>query len=315
MDLDWDDFEKYLRTQRHYSSSTLDERTRKLRYIIKQGFNIDDPESCYDFFIEKLDGGSRATALNHYIRSLNAYYKYRDFEHKFTHYKENCKPIKIPTKNEIKAIISSFNRDWKGKTLKTMTYLLANSGMRIAEICNLCLDDVDWIRGSLTVVGKGDKTRVIPLKHHILFSNKHPSLQNYIKYHRKGTSKKYLFTWTEGKFSPKVFREYFKPVCRKAGVSWIHPHSLRHYYATMLLRNNVNVKIVQLILGHSDIKTTSRYLHMLEDDIFDAIQKTTFDDLLFSLTKLYGEIPSGLVEFHTDFKIDVCQGGSFNVQG
>lgn len=315
LELDWDDFKKYCRTRLHYSTTTLDERTRKLRYIIARGYNIDDPECCYDFFVDKINDGSKPTALNHYIRVLNAYYKYRNFEHRFIQYKENSKPVKIPTKSEIKAVLDGFNRSWMGKTLKTMTYLLANSGMRISEICDIKMDDVDWHRSSITVTGKGDKTRVIPVKPHVLYGDRHPSLNNYIKHHRQKTSKEFLFTWTYSRITPKVFREHFKIVCRKAGVSWLHPHSLRHYYATMLLRNNVSVRVVQEILGHSDIKTTGRYLHIVEADIYSAIQKSTFDDLLYSLTFPYGGNFSGLAEFYPSQQISVCQGGGFFVRG
>ena len=311
--LDWIKFKKYCQTRLHYSPVTLDERCRKLRYIINKGYDIDDPESCYDFFADKINSGSKPTALNHYIRVLNAYYKYCDYEFRFTQYKEYNKPVKIPTRSEIKAVVNGFPRNWMGKTLKTMTYLLANSGMRISEICSIKLDNIDWHRCCITVTGKGNKTRVIPLKHHVLFGDKHPSLNNYIRFHRRKTNKEYLFTWSSGRIIPKVFRSNFKQVCRGVGVGWLHPHSLRHYYATMLLRNDVHIRIVQEILGHSDIKTTSRYIHLVESDIFEAIQKSTFDDVLYSLTYPYGEIISGLAEIYQPQQISFCQGGAFFV--
>lgn len=312
-DVTWKNFEKYMITRLHYSKTTRDERKRKLRHIIKQNIDIDNPENCYDFFAHKIDEGAQPTALNHYIRALNSWNKYRKINHHYEQYKENYTPVKIPTKTEIKAILKTFRRSWKHKTLKTMTFLLANSGMRISEICNLTLDNIDWHRCSLTVTGKGNKTRTIPVKKYVLYGTKHPSIQNYIKYHRKHTDKKYLFTWSNGQIMPKTFRIHFKTVCRQAGVGWMHPHSLRHYYATMLLRNGINIKIVQLLLGHSDIKTTSIYLHMLDNDIYAAIQKTNLDDVLYSLTHLYGELGSGLEEIYFFQHLAPCQGDGFFV--
>ena len=300
-------------TRLQYSNTTRDDRKRKLRHILKHDIDINNPESCYDFFASKINDGCNTSALNHYVKALNSWYKYKNLDHKFDLYKENSKPIKIPTKAEVKAIIKSFDRTWKGKTAKTMTYLLANSGMRISEICNIKLDDVDWHRHSITVTGKGNKTRVIPLKPYVLHDVHRPSIINYINGHRKNKSKDYLFTWINKTITPSDFRVYFKTVVRKAGVGWIHPHSLRHYYATMLLKSNVNVKIVQIILGHSSIKTTSRYLHMLDNDIFQAIQRTNFDDLLFSLTNLYGEMPYGPEETYNFSSLELCQGGDIFV--
>jgi len=76
-------------------------------------------------------------------------------------------------------------------------------------------------------------------------------------------------------------RKDIKTVARKAGMGWIHPHSLRHFYATNLLKHGIHVKIVQVLLGHSNIKTTSRYLHVVEYDIRKAIQETALDNILY----------------------------------
>jgi integrase/recombinase XerD len=306
-------FNKFMSTRLHYSLTTRNDRKRKIRHIIKNGYDIDNPDSCYDFFAFKIDSGCPPTALNHYIKALNSYHKYINSGHHFDPYKENYKPVKIPTSTEVRSILKNFDRSRRGKTWKTMTYLLANSGMRISEICDLTLDDIDWHRCSITVTGKGNKTRVIPIKYSVLFGGKYPSIRNYIKVHRGNCKKNFLFIWNNDKIDPILFRRYFKEVVRVAGVGWMHPHSLRHYYATMLLRNGINVKIVQLLLGHSDIKTTSKYLHMLDNDIFNAVQKTSFDDLLFSFTNLIGESFYGPEEAYNFFSLDFCQGDGFFV--
>jgi len=98
----------------------------------------------------------------------------------------------------------------------------------------------------------------------------------------------YLVIIPHGTYEGKVpqpfggfIKKQTKLIARKAGMGWIHPHSLRHFYATNLLKHGIHVKIVQILLGHSNIKTTSRYLHAVEYDIRKAIQETTLDNVLF----------------------------------
>ena len=142
------------------------------------------------------------------------------------------------------------------------------------------LDNIDWNKNELIVTGKGLKTRIIPVKQYVLHGKQHPSLINYIKHHRSNTQKSYVFTNKSERLTEAQARKDIKEVARKAGVGWIHPHSIRHFYATNLLKHGVHVKIVQIILGHSNIKTTSRYLHAVEYDIRQAIEETSFDNIL-----------------------------------
>jgi len=104
---------------------------------------------------------------------------------------------------------------------------------------------------------------------------------NYIRNHRYKTHASYIFTQKSGKITEEQARKDIKTAARKAGVGWIHPHSFRHFYATNLLKHGIHVKIVQILLGHSNIKTTSRYLHAVEYDIRKAIQETTLDNILY----------------------------------
>jgi len=168
-------------------------------------------------------------------------------------------------------VLRACDRSRAGKRTKAIIYLLANTGMRIGELCNLKLDDVDWNKNELIVTGKGQKTRIIPVKDYVLHGTQHPSLINYVRNHRYKTHASYIFTQKTGKITEAQARKDIKAVSRKAGMGWIHPHSLRHFYATNLLRHGIHVKIVQILLGHSNIKTTSRYLHAVEYDIRKAI--------------------------------------------
>lgn len=314
----WHKFDEYALTRLHYSASTLDERKRKLRHLENHGvdlidFNIDQ---AYSYLANRLKNGDPSTTLNHYVKALNAWVQFRGVDHKFSQYTEHEKPVKIPTSEEIGLILKQCKRSRKGKLLKTVFFTLAHSGCRVSELCNITFDDIDYQRNSITVTGKFKKTRVIPVKKYLLVGRNFPSINNYVKHHRYNTDKKYVFTTKKGPITPWFIRRELKIIARVIGLSWIHPHSFRHYYATTLLKKNVNLKVVQLILGHANLKTTSRYLHMLEDDIFGAINNISFDDLLFDQTntdfKNWFTHPTdktgyGPAEIYNFNQIDKCQ--------
>jgi integrase len=143
------------------------------------------------------------------------------------------------------------------------------------------------VNNKIEVLGKGGKWRIIPVKENVITGDNFPSIINYMKYHRLDTSKDFLFTGPNGKLLTAIMRREFKQVAKTAGIPWIHPHSLRHYYATTLLKNGVNVKTVQILLGHSTLVTTSRYLHITEMDVDKAIRDVPLDDLLFSKQAMF----------------------------
>jgi site-specific recombinase XerD len=280
----WTKFDNFCITRLQYSPTTLDERKRKLRHLQKNKVDLlnFDSEQVYTYFANRIKQGAPAHSLNHYIKALNAWCKFRSIDCHFDLYKSYYHPIRIPTKNEISIFLKTCSRSEKHKRLKVIIFLFANTGLRASELCNLKIKNVDFINNKIEVFGKGGKWRTIPVKQNVLTGDNYPSLKNYMDHHRLDTSKEFVFTGPNGKLLSAIMRREFKEVAKTAGISWIHPHSLRHYYATTLLKNGVNVKTVQILLGHSTLVTTSRYLHITETDVDKAIRDVPFDDLLFS---------------------------------
>lgn len=134
-------------------------------------------------------------------------------------------------------------------------------GLRISEALNLKLQDVDLSSGTIRVIGKGKKERILPLpqklKEELLFyvTNVRPVL-------KEGKSD-YLFPGRAKKpLSDTAARKNLRKLLLKAGVSArISPHALRHSLATHLLSRGVDIRIVQEILGHSSLNTTQIYTH------------------------------------------------------
>ena len=280
MNIDWDGFKKYCITRIPMKQTTFKLRCRYLRHLIKNTDNIDNPDDVYTYFNKRLGSGSRGDQLNCYIKALNVYYKYKNISHRFKLFREYEKPLKIPNREDITLLLSNCNRSRKGKTTKTMIFLFCHTGLRNDELCSLKFDNIDWVHNEIRLIGKWDRPRVIPVKPYVLHGRYCPSLCNYINHHRWKTDKKIIFTSTNGGITPKVVRGYVKDVARRSGIPWVHPHAFRHYYATTLLSRGVNIKVVQKLLGHGNVKETSRYLHARELDIRRAIEKVGFDDLL-----------------------------------
>jgi len=188
--------------------------------------------------------------------------------------------MKVPTTVEINRMIQQCRgKNCYDKRNKTIVLLLAKTGMRNKELCNLKLSDIDWQRQEMTIrQSKHNKTRIMPIEEKMLFGRTYPSLKNYIQHWRIDSCKHYVFTTKERRMTQNYLRRIIKEVGKKAGMSWIHPHSFRHYAATNMLRAGVNIRIVQEILGHASIETTGRYLHVIEHDGREAVENPNIED-------------------------------------
>ena len=136
-------------------------------------------------------------------------------------------------------------------------------GVRVAELCGARVEDLDLDTRIIRVTGKGDKTRVIPVGSkaaealHLYLSGERPELV------RKWT-RSHLFLSVRGKaLTPDRIWQLVKETARVAGLAQnVYPHLLRHSFATHLLGNGADLRIIQELLGHSDISTTQIYTHV-----------------------------------------------------
>lgn len=139
------------------------------------------------------------------------------------------------------------------------------TGMRRAELIGLALKHIDSSRSVVRVIkGKGNKSREVPASTNLI-----GQLRNYYKYYRPKT---YLFEGSKPgtPYSASSIQKIVKSAAAKAGIKKeISPHVLRHSFATHMLERGVNLKRLQIILGHSSLKTTSIYLHLANPDSAD----------------------------------------------
>ena len=149
--------------------------------------------------------------------------------------------------------------------------LLLNAGLRAREARELKIKHLDFKSGKLKVRGKGKKERVVWLSADDLIL-----VRAWLTRRPGAPSGDLLFTSLDGSrpVNDRWLRRMVKRVAEQAGiVKDIHPHSLRHTFATDLLRSTKNLRLVQKALGHSNIETTMIYAHIVDEELESAMKE------------------------------------------
>jgi site-specific recombinase XerD len=159
------------------------------------------------------------------------------------------------TAEQARALLDAAHTPWH----RAMIALLLFTGLRRSEVAAITLDDLDTENAQLLVRGKGAKQRVVPLTPLVV-----EAIREYLQC-RPQTESQHLFVSRVGghPLHARVVGRMLQHVLQRAGLDHEHitPHRLRHTFATHLIRNGVDVRTVQELLGHADLQTTARYLH------------------------------------------------------
>jgi len=186
------------------------------------------------------------------------------------------KAFRIPevlTESEQKALLAQPNSRYPtGARNKTMLQLMLDTGLRLAEACALRWKDIDLTTGKLMVrQGKGSKDRTLWIGEDDL-----ELLQGWRERQAKDVQgdPAHVFTTLAGKaLSHRYVQQMVKRLAVKAGIEKnIHPHTLRHSFATDLYRETSKIRLVQKALGHSDLSTTMIYTHVFDEELEDALK-------------------------------------------
>jgi site-specific recombinase XerD len=159
---------------------------------------------------------------------------------------------------------------------RAMLLTLRYTGLRLDELVTLRTEEVDLEARRISLVGKGRKPRVVPFPYLLA-----DALREYLDEVRpKLPASSYLFAnprgnrRLRGRYGPRALHDLVAEAGTSAGAGGRHfPHRWRHTYATSLIRRGVDIHVVQRLMGHSNIATTSRYLHLSDADLIDAIDR------------------------------------------
>ena len=215
-------------------------------------------------------GQTSSHTVNNRVRALRAFFNWM-YRQGFTecHRLQNLKvpkvrqkEVEILTDEEIERIFATLNVDTVLGARNTALYsLMLDTGLRLTEVVTLKYDDVHLDTRYIKVLGKGDKERVVAFG-----TNCQRALTNYATHYRfesEGQMTDTFFLSIDGHcLSPLALRSLTQRVSKASGVPRLHPHLMRHTYATRFLLNGGNVFLLQQSLGHTTLAMVQKYVHI-----------------------------------------------------
>jgi integrase/recombinase XerD len=275
-----EDFLDYLSVERGLSVNTISAyRSDLYKYIDyleakKKRLHINEAtrQDVRDFMMQQKDQGLSANSISRNLVAIKVFHRFllreKYIKQDVTNVLDSPKLWKhLPealSVAEVESIIKRPNvRHWMGIRDKAALELMYATGLRVSELVNLGMDNLNLDIGFIRCVGKGNKERVVPIGRQA-----QESLNRYINKARPKLLKAHetnaLFLSRLGKkISRQSFWKMIKRYARLAGIKKdITPHTLRHSFATHLLERGADLRVVQEMLGHADISTTQIYTHI-----------------------------------------------------
>jgi len=155
-----------------------------------------------------------------------------------------------------------------GRRDRAILELFFSTGLRVSELCALNRDSLDLTQGEFSIRGKGGKIRLV-----FISPEAKKALKNHLD-HRKDTEEALFTSQNNTRLTPRSIERLIHFYATKAGiVKKVTPHTLRHSFATDLLRNGADLRSVQLLLGHSNISTTQIYTHITDRELRSVHEK------------------------------------------
>ncbi len=247
--------------------------------------NIEDISRAdlLDFIADKAHSGISARTSARMLSSFRRFYGYLFQEEiistnpteKISMPKIGKSLPKLMTEEEVLKLIKAPNsKKPLGFRDRTMLEILYATGLRVSELVSLKQADVNLNQGYIRVMGKGNKERLVPMgtiaKRRLKNFLDGPIIE--ILGERQS---EFLFpTKTSEHISRQAFWQIIKKYSKKVGIkSDLSPHSLRHAFATHLINHGADLRVVQMLLGHSDLSTTQIYTHIAQHRLKDIHQK------------------------------------------
>lgn len=267
-------FISYLSSERRLSQNTIVSYSNDLdqfHCFLNEHFNITSQISEVSFHIVRswvanlFENGVQPRSINRKISTLKTFFKYLEREElidvnpmlKVVGPKASKNLPLFVKENEIKLLLEevAFDDGFIGKRDKLIIEIFYLTGMRLSELINIKLTDLDFHNKSIKVIGKRNKERIIPLSDSVL-----TSIQSFI---HEFDLKEFLITNSKGNkvYSKLVYRVVRKYLSKITSINKKSPHILRHTFATHMLNNGADINAIKDLLGHSNLNATQVYTH------------------------------------------------------
>lgn len=253
---------------------------RYMAHLKELGVRVKDarPEDVSSFLESLVKKGLSPRSYSRALIAVRGLYKFLS-RTKAIAGKPPALGIKIPkfsrklpstlTIEEVECLLSAPGTEApKGIRDKAMLEVLYATGLRVTELTSLGVNDVNLQKGYLAAYGKGGKERVVPMGESAMVWLKRYMEEGRPSFLKGQSASRWLFlTNRGGKMTRQNFWSIVKSLAVLAGISpsKIKPHALRHSFATHMLERGADLRIVQAMLGHSDISTTQIYTHVAKE--------------------------------------------------
>ena len=286
-------FAGYILMEKGLSKNTVAAYTSDIRFFIEylkdngiSDFSKVTRNDILYFLEDSSDKGIESASLARRLVSIKVFFKYL-FQEKIV--KNDITDVMTSPKlwrllpdflspDEVDALLQVYSnrvKDLLTLRNRTILELMYSSGLRVSETVNLRVNDLKFDEGVIRVTGKGDKERIVPIG-----IPAERLLQKYLdtvrpKLLKENLGESAVFLSNNGKV---LDRErvwgIIKEAAKLAGIKKnIHPHTLRHSFASHLLANGADLRVIQEMLGHADISTTQIYTHVDQDRLKNVLQQ------------------------------------------
>ncbi len=275
-----EEFLRYLLIDKGYSNNTISSYKEDLEKFLEFNKNkkINEINNSdlkeYVKYLNKENLNEKSISRN--ISCLKSFYKFLVIEKYINNNPSDSVAMpklkrnlpKILTEEEVLLLLDINLSDAFSYRNKAMLELMYATGLRVSELVNLRLQDIDLNEDIVRTFGKGSKERVIPFGDYAC-----EYLEKYIYEYRglmlKGKPSEYLFLNNHGnKMTRQGLFKIIKKIAKEKGINKdLSPHTLRHSFASHLLKYGADLRTIQELLGHSDISTTQIYTHITNEQL------------------------------------------------
>lgn len=277
------DYVRYLKLERNYSLNTLEAYQRDLRYLLnfleKKSLSFQEVklEDLEQFSASLHDFGVSASSQSRILSGVRSFFRYLQLDGYLDDDPTELLPFpqkgehlpEFLTLKEVDMLEDAIDLSkWEGQRNKAIIETLFSCGLRVSELVNLKKSDIYEEEKFVRVMGKGSKERLVPISETALKEINYWYMDRNLMKIKPG-EEDYVFLNRRGAHLTRtMILIMIKNTARDAGITkTISPHTLRHSFATALLKGGADLRVIQALLGHEDIGTTEIYTHLENSDL------------------------------------------------